>query len=231
MGKHLRAAEENEMIHQMTRWAVMALLAIGAAGCERGGVYYDPDADLADYEYIEADAPAEESEVFAYFPLSEGSWWNYGGAGNEYAPFKRSVVARQGNRFQVRDETSGTVVAAVYEIDEDTVRLVASQEEAYADTPLFDAPANRDEVILQTPLTVGTSWWNGNRQRTIVDTSSRVESSGGIYQDCLEVESRSTGSSATTHEFYCRGIGLVQRVFQDGDTTIYSFLKDHKIVK
>lgn len=192
--------------------------------------YADPGPDLAAYEYVEYMAP-EASAFSAYFPLGAGSEWTYAGVGNEYAPFSRRVVYQRENLAQMREDTGGTVMAKVYRVEPDAVRLIYAQEEAYGDSDMLSAPPNQDQIVLKAPLMAGTTWSNGAERRTIVDDKARVETPGGIYSNCLEIESRSQGSTAVIREFYCPRIGLVERIYQDGDFTVVSYLTDHTVMQ
>lgn len=203
---------------------LVAVVSLAGSGC----VTYYTEPGLEDYEYFEQEPSAENSPLYGYFPLRPGTFWSYTGSGNEYASFSRSVVSSAGNRYQVREDNGGTVMANVYQITGDAVTLVNSQAEAYGNPNLLNAPATRNQTLLRSPLMVGNSWSNSNEQRSIVDTQARVESPGGIYDECIEVEVRHLSGSGVTHEFYARGIGLVQRVYQSGDTTVFSYLKDYR---
>ena len=208
------------------RTFIALLIPMFLAGCEYNeeGHY---DAHTPPERYYEGGGMAVNSEMTTYFPLRQGESWTYGGSGNEYAAFSRQVIARDGNEVHVRESNAGAIIDKVYRVDDRAVTLVYSAEGYDAKSPLR-MRANRDQVILQSPLLAGNQWSNGDEIRRVVNTSARVETPGGIYENCLEIEARVAGTNATTTELYASGIGLVQRVFQSGDSTVFSYLQQHQ---
>jgi len=162
-----------------------------------------------------------------YFPLTEGSTWQYLGEGNEFASFSREVVFTQGNRGQIREGNGGAVGVAVFETRDDAITRTFFIGEAYDNENYLDQ-TNENIVILQTPLEVGNRWETANGDREIVDVNATVETPAGTFDNCIQVQVNFTDS--TLFEFYKEGIGLVKREFRTGDDfLVTSSLESYEI--
>jgi len=170
------------------------------------------------------------SDVRNYFPHEPGQIWVYEGVGNEYAAFVSGVMYRQEGKAQFYQDNGGTRLGLVYAIANDAVTLVFAQEEFYADTKLFDKPANRQRIVLKAPLNVGQTWETQQERREVVSITEKVEVPSGQYQDVVKINviSLVPNVQQQTVEYYAPGIGLVLREFTSGDTKIVSRLKSIK---
>lgn len=162
-----------------------------------------------------------------FFPLTKGSIWQYQGEGNEYASFIREIIFTSDNRAQMREDNGGTVSASVFERTENKIVLIYFQGEAYDGTNFLEQKSNENQIILKTPLEVGTKWEYRNGTREIVDINATVETPAGKFEKCIAV--RITFPDSTLFEYYKEGVGMVKREFISGDSRVTSILEKYKI--
>ena len=162
-----------------------------------------------------------------WFPMTQGSTWQYLGEGNEYASFTREVVYTGGNLAQIKEDNGGTVSMSVYASTSNQITRVFFQGEEYTSANFLAAPANDNTVILAAPVQAGAQWSDGSVTRTITATGVSVTTPAGTFSGCVKVEIPGTGS--TSYEYYKDGVGLVKREFITGATTITSTLQSYQI--
>jgi hypothetical protein len=166
-------------------------------------------------------------ELKDFFPLSEGSTWQYQGEGNEYASFHRKVLFVEGDRAQVVEDNGGTVSASIFKTTEDEVIRTFFQGEEYDESNLLSQESNNNVVILKTPLQAGAKWETPEGVREILEIDATVDTPVGKFEDCIKVSILSQDS--TLYEYYKDGIGLVKREFISGDMTVTSTLEKYDI--
>jgi germination protein M len=142
------------------------------------GHYYtlepvEPDLNLLPSASSQSEQPeppteAEESNPKDYFPLTQGSTWQYLGEGNEYASFTREVLYAEGNKSQIKEDNGGTVSTSIYQITADAVTRIYFTGEDYEPKNILNQPGNENIVILKGPLKPGTKWTAGTYTREIV---------------------------------------------------------------
>ncbi|WP_159426219.1 copper amine oxidase N-terminal domain-containing protein [Desulfolucanica intricata] len=153
--------------------------------------------------------------VESYLPLQIGNQWSYQGIGNEYAQYNDQVLYRSGNLVQLVRNNGGTRMVQIYEIHPNHIVCVYSEAEFYSNTNILNSfSPNRNEVILQSPLTEGTSWQVDGETYKIEATNVTVTTPAGTFNDCLEVHSAS-GNNYENIKYYAPGIGLVKDVWMD----------------
>jgi hypothetical protein len=176
--------------------------------------------------------PAEEPQpdplsLKDFFPLSEGSTWQYRGEGNEYASFNRKVVFVEGDRAQIVEDNGGTVSASIFKAAEDEIVRTFFQGEEYKEMNLLDQDSNDSLVILRTPLKVGTSWESQEGVREIVEMDAVVDTPAGKFEDCIKVSIKLQYS--TLYEYFKAGVGMVKREFTSEGTMVSSTLEKYEI--
>lgn len=162
-----------------------------------------------------------------YFPLTKGSSWEYEGAGNEFASFKREVIFTDQKRAQIRENNGGTVSTAIFETTGNAVSRIFFQAETYDKVNLLDRQPNDNTIILQAPLKEGNKWGESDRQREIVDTNAVVETPAGKFEKCIKV--KISGKNSTVFEYFKEGIGMVKREFHSGNEQVISTLSKYTI--
>lgn len=164
-----------------------------------------------------------------YLPLAAGNQWGYLGEGNEYAAYNQKVLYRQGDLAQLSRDNGGTVMALINKIEADKIVLVYSREEFYEDTNILDTPADRADIILQGPFTVGTTWEAAERLYTIEALDEEVTVTAGVFEHCLKVISTFPDSSHTITQYYAPGVGMVRSEFSDGENQVTSSLESYTV--
>lgn len=168
-------------------------------------------------------------EVEPYLPLQVGNQWSYSGTGSEYADYTERVLFQDGNRVQLKRENPGTTMALIYEVNPNNIALVYSQEEFYEDRNILSVSDNRQEVILQGPAVVGTTWRAGDRKYEITENNGTVKVPAGTFKHCLKVRSTFEGSDHQIIQYYARGVGLVKSEFISGNDRVVSELENYTI--
>ena len=64
-----------------------------------------------------------------YFPLTEGSTWQYLGEGNEFASFTREVLFAREDQAQIIENNGGTISASVFKTTDEEITRVFFQGE------------------------------------------------------------------------------------------------------
>lgn len=197
-----------------------------SVGCSQANPTPEPN-DSQD----EQKEPIQQAELKPadFFPLTQGSTWEYQGEGNEYASFLREVVFAEEDRAQVKENNGGTVSAAVFQVSETAVTRIYFQGEAYEDENFLDVSPGENTVILKTPLEVGTKWEDSSASKEIVETDAVVETPAGTFENCLKV--KSTYEDSTIYEYFKVGVGMVKREFTSGETKVTSSLEKYSIKK
>lgn len=189
-----------------------------------------PDPDPPDAQPQPGEEVTEAPNPGDYFPLTEGSFWQYQGEGNEYASFSREIVFAQGDRAQVREDNGGTVSAAVFEVTEEAVIRTFFMGEAYdEEIDYLNEPANDNTIILQAPLEVGRAWEAPNGTREIVDLNATVETPAGTFDNCIQIQV--SFAESTLHEYFKEGIGMVKREFATEGMSVTSSLESYEIMR
>lgn len=164
------------------------------------------------------------------FPLTVGSYWEYEGSGNEYASFTRKVLYTKGNLTQTSEDNGGTVATRVIETTDSLVKVVYMQGEDYQPKNLLETgyTANANDILLQAPVNVGTTWAGTNTNKQIIDIAATVETPAGKFENCVKVKQPSQND--TIYQYYKKGVGLVKQEFiTTNNEVISSTLKKYEI--
>ncbi len=175
--------------------------------------------------------PQPPVRIGDYFPATAGSSWVYLGEGNEFAAFTREVLFTSGGQSQFKESNGGTVSTSIYDISADAVKRVYFSGETYDPQNLLSKgfSSNENAIVLQAPVFISSSWTSGNDAKRIIDMNAQVMAPAGTFSNCIKIEIKSQGSSATVYEYYGKGVGLVKREFIDGSTSVTSTLRSYKI--
>jgi hypothetical protein len=169
----------------------------------------------------------EGASLKDFFPLAEGSTWQYKGEGNEYASFVRKVLFVEGDKAQVSEDNGGTVSSSVFEITEAAITRVFFQGEEYNEAKLLDKESNDSLIVLKSPLAVGTKWESKEGTREIAAMDAVVDTPAGKFENCIKVSIKMENS--TMNEYYKEGVGLVKREFESEGMKVTSTLEKYQI--
>ena len=165
-----------------------------------------------------------------YYPLTVGSYWEYEGTGNEYASFTRKVLFAKGNLAQTSEDNGGTVATRVIEMTDSYVKVVYMQGEDYEPKNLLETgyTANANDILLQAPVKVGTTWAGTNTNKQIIAVDAAVDTPAGKFENCVKV--KLPGQNDTIYQYYKEGVGMVKQEFVTTDNEIItSTLKKYEI--
>ena len=165
-----------------------------------------------------------------YYPLTVGSYWEYEGAGNEYASFNRKVLFAKGNLAQTSEDNGGTVATRVIETTNSYVKVVYMQGEDYQPQNRLESgyTANANDILLQAPVKAGTTWAGTNTNKQIIATDAAVDTPAGKFDNCIKV--KLPGQNDTIYQYYKKGVGMVKQEFiTTNNETITSTLKKYEI--
>ena len=200
--------------------AVLAIfLTVGTVSCT-------PNAKPAPMP--SAPTQAEES-LIGFYPLKVGNLWEYEGEGMEYADFEQKVVYKEGNRYQINIQNSGTVMANIIEENRENLINTYKSGEIYDNEDLLDKGRNANIILLQTPIEKGNFWISEENYYEIMDTAVDLVVPAGSFENCIAVRMTFKDHTSNITYYYKRGIGLVQSEFRtDAGDLVISRLKRYE---
>ena len=174
--------------------------------------------------------PPKEAAAETYFPLKPGNFWYYRGEGYAHAEYDDRVLFREGNLVQLKRANPGTALALIYEVTEDSITRVFSEEGFYEEKNLLAAfKENQREIILKRPFRVGTTWSADERTYTIVETNATVATPAGTFKDCLKVHSTFKAGEHEIFQYYAPNVGMVKSEFRAKESKIIAELREYKV--
>lgn len=155
-----------------------------------------------------------------YFPLSDGSKWEYEGRflsanGREFSIHATARVdgetlieGKKYFKFVVTSDFSG-----VPEIDR---RLEEVRYYRYGEGGLYfrrgDDTDKADRLELPLPVSAGVRWLSGTIE-VQAERAGTVRVGGHEYRDCLKVIYREANGARSTENYYAPGVGVVKTVY------------------
>lgn len=148
-----------------------------------------------------------------YFPSEQMVKTFKGNLNND--EFVQIVDRIEDGKIQIKQIDTYTKVAMVYDISKDFIRLVYSLEEIneFKDDYIRDLKENRHDIIIKTPLTIGTSWRDdiGGVSR-IVEVGSITVTPAGKFESLI-IEYKN--DQFNVREYYAKDIGLVKIIINN----------------
>ncbi|WP_105620075.1 hypothetical protein [Vallitalea okinawensis] len=156
----------------------------------------------------------DELRVQEYFPKEEMIKEFSGGFEN--SGFTHTIDKIENGRAQVKQVDTGTGVIRIYEISENDISLIYSQEvgngkfeENYIDT----IKPNKSKIILKAPLKVGTKWTDDTGGKfEITGINVKVKTPVGIF---YAIEVSFTRDDFEVKRYYVKGVGLVKSIIKE----------------
>lgn len=181
----------------------------------------EPEANDGD-QVVEEDV---NQDLAAWMPRLNDVLYSYVGTGMEYASYTWTPQFNDENYYQIVEDNTGTVMAEIYEYSEDRIVRTFSRPETYfrdnfSEIGLFEE-YREEEIVLQAPIAVGTSWSTADSDYEITAVNQEVEVPAGTY-DTIEVTS--TTDDTTIRRYYAEDIGLVSEITETEELTIESNL-------
>lgn len=118
------------------------------------------------------------------------------------------------NKIQIKQVDGQANVVMVYDLSDHMIRLVyTSEEKEFKDDYISNFKANRNDIIIKSPLELGTYWTdNIGGVYEIIGTNSMVKTPAGEFETLL-VEYENDGFRV--REYYAKDIGLVKIVINN----------------
>lgn len=134
-----------------------------------------------------------------YFPM-ELLRMTYSG-GFENGGYSITVEIIEDDLVQIREKNTATAVVYVYRVSKDEITLVFKDVENYEENVSYiSTQENCNNIILKTPIEVGTKWEN----KTITGVDVSITTDTGVY-NAIEI-TEDNGYK----EYFAPGIGLVK---------------------
>lgn len=159
------------------------------------------------------DIQEEAPSVSDYFPKVEMTK-EYSG-GFENSGFIQIVDRFEGDKVQIKQMDTGGRLATIYQVTDDSIKLIYTEEVSesdFKDNYLTSFAPNRDEVILQEPLEIGTKWSVEDNQYEITGTNVEITTPAGTFST---IEVTQVRDLFEVKSYYAKELGLVKRIIKD----------------
>lgn len=148
-----------------------------------------------------------------YFPDAQMIKFFKGDLDND--EFTQIVDKIEDDKIQIKQINNYTKVVMVYDISKDIVKLIYTLEEKdqLKDDYITGLKENRDDIIIKSPLTAGTSWEDniGGVYR-IIEMDSVVKTPAGEFKTMVIGYKN---DDFNVKEYYAKDIGLVKIVINN----------------
>jgi len=185
---------------------LLALVVVTFFGCTATQTKNGEGNQTSEVELIEKSAKA--AKVSDYFPSKIITKTFSGGFENEGT--KHVVLSVENNQVQILQEDTGTNLIMVYEVTDNQIKMIFSEEEYYSKKKIDKVIPNRNSIIIKAPLEVGNKWeheFAGFLEITAVDLE--VNTPAGKF-NALEVTY--SFEDYTTKYYYAKELGLVKTI-------------------
>jgi len=162
-----------------------------------------------------------ELNVQAYFPKK--TMIKQFSGGFENSGFRQIIDKIEGDKVQLKQLDTGTSVILIYQVTDKDIKLIFSKEEPdgqFKENYIGVVEANADNIILKTPLEVGTKWTDvSGLKLEITGINVAVKTPAGSFSTIEVTSLRDTFKSKL---YYAKDLGLVKRIIEgySGDELI-----------
>lgn len=167
------------------------------------------------------------SPISEYIPFLENTILEYEGIGNEFAEQSVFYEFIDGNKAQMKVRNPGTNLIKILELKDGSLTEIYREGEFYHIENMLHTKGNMQEIILMEPLELGNTWITATgleKEITGIDVS--VDTPYKSF-NALEVTT-SFDEGRYQKEYFAKGIGLVSRIYVDGEYEVKTMLKDIK---
>ncbi|WBW99159.1 hypothetical protein [Oceanirhabdus sp. W0125-5] len=141
-----------------------------------------------------------------------GKTYIYSG-GFENGGFTREIIEVKDNMFIGISKSTGAEIACKYSLDQGKLKVIYTSE--IVDVNHWEQSSNRNEIVLQEPIQIGTSWVNDSYKRSIsmiTRVGEKVYTKAGLVEDVVEVITFLSDGEYRVEQ-YAKGIGLIKSEF------------------
>lgn len=164
-------------------------------------------ANLPDIIYRE-EVVKKSNYTVADFVSEPGKIFGYSG-GFENGGFSREIVEVKNNVYHEKFSNTGVEdMPRKYSFDKGTLKLIYASESK----DNWEEPNNRERVILQEPIQIGTSWINDSYEKSIsmiTSVGEKLHIKAGEFKDVVEVTTLYSDGEYVV-EYYSKGVGLIK---------------------
>ena len=166
----------------------------------------------------------EKNTVGTYFPLIEDTIYTYKGTGNEYAAKVSTVEYLRGRIAQFNTNNGGTSLSEVFVVGQGVIKKTFSKGESYWRED-FTGIKGQEEIILQQPFKIGTTWKSNGKIFRIADVDAKVTVPYGTYSAIKVVNEL---QDATFSRYFSPDIGIIKEEYLSAGNFITSELEEIK---
>lgn len=132
---------------------------------------------------------------------------------SENEGFTHIVDKIKDSKIQIKQVDLLTRVVMVYDVSDDFVKLIYTKEvgtEEFKEDYIDELIPNREDIILMSPIEVGTNWSDGDGGiYEIIKTNAIVNIPAGTFETVIV---KYTNKDFTVKEYYAMNVGLVKIV-------------------
>lgn len=136
--------------------------------------------------------------------------------GFENGGYRHIIDKIDKDKVQIKQLDTATAVILIYQVSDKDIRLILKNEEPdgkFKKDYIGIVKPNVDEIILKSPLVVGTQWTdNSDGKYEITGVNVGVRTPVGMFST-VEVMSLKGGSEVKM--YYAKGLGLVKRTIKE----------------
>ncbi|MCM1988600.1 hypothetical protein [Oceanirhabdus seepicola] len=151
-------------------------------------------------DYTVADFIGEPRKIYSY------------SGGFENGGFSREIVEINNNIYYEKFSNTGVgEMSKKYSFNNGTLKWIYASE----GTDNWEEPNNREEIILQEPIQIGTSWTNDSFEKSIsmiTRVGEKLFTKAGEFKEVVEVTTFFSDGEYKV-EYYAKGIGLIKSEF------------------
>lgn len=205
---------------------IISIMVVSLIGCEQNPIKEENQL-LNDEGIIKDEEVTINEEILTiedYYPFKENQIMEYEGIGNEFAEKITFVEFVENNRMQMKIINPGTTFVKVVDYNNGSLTEIFSEGEFYHVENMLNTSSNINNVILQEPLKVGTTWdTEEGLTNKITSIDKEIQTPSGTYS-ALEVTTELKGGG-TQKEYYAKGIGSIASIYVDGEFEVKTLLK------
>lgn len=127
------------------------------------------------------------------------------------------------SKVQLRQISDSTILIEHLELKDDGIYSVFTQEEMYESDNILNIKPNKNELILKSPLKVGTSWTGeSGAEYKITSVDCKLETYAGNFNT---IEVTSTHDNLTKKTYFAEGLGIIKIVLNESSGELISNLE------
>ena len=164
------------------------------------------------------------SPIAEYYPFLDNTLLEYEGEGNEFASVNTYFEFIEQNRAQIKIMNSGTNMIKVLELTDGALSEIYLEGEFYHIENMINSTDKKKDIIIKEPLELGNTWNNAEGYEKKITSLNAVIETPYKSLEALEITT-SFEDGRYQKDYYSKGIGLVARIYIDGEMEVKTLLK------